>query len=320
VTLIVSAAANGVAFQVSDRLVSLHHRGLLTAYDDMANKNVVVIARDALLTIGYTGVAYLRAVPTDRFMAEAVAGTAVKGMGLGSHDFGTAHEVTMRVQRALEAEFSARNLWRHSHSVAIAGLIGGKPNHRRLEPILWELRHVGGGPNVFEVIRHERKPFDWARQYALFTVGQDDARTLQSARPRLRAVDRSSETDFRDVLVDVVKETALRAPGVGRDCMAIMLRLDKSADQVVVDVEYVPDVASAVTIDRSGQVELTFVPAYTPYVLSPWGTFSPAVAKSYGPDGGWTVGRLRYRIRTSELPLPGPRSIFFGSQDRRPAP
>lgn len=59
--------------QVSDRLVT---KGGGT-YDPRANKSLLYYARNALVAMSYTGLAYVDGVPTDHWIAERLVGTSL---------------------------------------------------------------------------------------------------------------------------------------------------------------------------------------------------------------------------------------------------
>lgn len=67
-TLILTLVTPSQVLQVSDRLVT---RGT-SRFDEFANKNVIFLAKNALVTIGYSGLAYLDGVPTDHWLAEQI--------------------------------------------------------------------------------------------------------------------------------------------------------------------------------------------------------------------------------------------------------
>jgi hypothetical protein len=58
--------------QVSDRLVTGGSRS-----DPCANKTVVYRARDALVSIGYSGIAYVDQTPTDDWIVEHLWGNSL---------------------------------------------------------------------------------------------------------------------------------------------------------------------------------------------------------------------------------------------------
>jgi hypothetical protein len=69
-TLILAQASRRFALEVSKRLVSRGGK----AFDAAANKNVIFIAKDAVVAFGYTGRAYSEGVPTDQWIAEVLIG------------------------------------------------------------------------------------------------------------------------------------------------------------------------------------------------------------------------------------------------------
>src|ERR1039458_4982917 len=65
------------ALMVSDRLTSLVSPvtgGHLGTHDTVANKSVVYLSRDAIVTFGIAGTAYLDGIPTDQWVARELAG------------------------------------------------------------------------------------------------------------------------------------------------------------------------------------------------------------------------------------------------------
>ncbi len=65
-TLILTLATPRYILQVSDRLVT---RGD-SRFDPASNKIVIYHAKNALVAIGYSGLAYLEGVPTDQWIAQ----------------------------------------------------------------------------------------------------------------------------------------------------------------------------------------------------------------------------------------------------------
>jgi hypothetical protein len=64
--------------QVSDRLVVAETKGtILRPFDALANKDLIYWARDAIVSIGYTGPAYIGKLPTDDWIAERLTGVNV---------------------------------------------------------------------------------------------------------------------------------------------------------------------------------------------------------------------------------------------------
>ena len=61
-TLILSLASSWFTLQVSDRLVTQAGK----QFDPIANKNILYIGPDGIISLGYTGLAHLDGIPTDQ--------------------------------------------------------------------------------------------------------------------------------------------------------------------------------------------------------------------------------------------------------------
>ena len=71
-TLILTRASPQYILQVSDRLLTRGRRR--RPFDPVSNKTIVYFARDALVSIAYSGNAYLDETPTDQWMAGVLIG------------------------------------------------------------------------------------------------------------------------------------------------------------------------------------------------------------------------------------------------------
>src|SRR3989304_2699701 len=74
-TLILARASAEFVLQVTDRLVT--YTRTKQPFDKVANKNILFFASNAVVTIAYTGDAYLDGVPTDHWIAERLAGITI---------------------------------------------------------------------------------------------------------------------------------------------------------------------------------------------------------------------------------------------------
>ena len=71
-TLILTAIHRHGVIQVADRLVTRQTNGHVEQFDPLANKTILFSARDAFVTLAYTGLAYIDGLPTDRWIAETL--------------------------------------------------------------------------------------------------------------------------------------------------------------------------------------------------------------------------------------------------------
>jgi len=74
-TLILSEITTAWALQVSDRLLTISDRGVVSAFDRLSNKSVIFHARDGVAALSYTGLAYIRDISTDAWIAQQLNGT-----------------------------------------------------------------------------------------------------------------------------------------------------------------------------------------------------------------------------------------------------
>jgi hypothetical protein len=76
-----SLATAEYVLQVSDRLVTRAKVGASALthvpFDPDANKNIIFRARDGIVAISFSGNAFIRGVPTDRWIAERLYGSAL---------------------------------------------------------------------------------------------------------------------------------------------------------------------------------------------------------------------------------------------------
>lgn len=73
-TLVLSFACHGIAVQVADRLVSQQRGRFISPLDQLANKLLIYRARDAIVSIGYAGQAFICNIPTDEWIAQLISG------------------------------------------------------------------------------------------------------------------------------------------------------------------------------------------------------------------------------------------------------
>lgn len=312
-TLIIGALAQGVAHQVGDRLVSAVGLGAPYDHDPLSNKQVIIVAQDALVSAGYTGSAYLGGRPTDDIIAEAAAG---RPLGTGMSFTGATERIYVIVNRIaarLNDEVDRSGNTAFGVEVALIGIKHGK--HERTEPLVWEI-HKRPGKGV-QIRRSEDTPFDWRTEFILQFVGNADISEIEQTRADIKATTIEGEARRDEItrrLVDTVRRISDKRVGVGRDCMAV--RLWRDGLDVITEARFDPETRHTLAVQVSEE-NFTFPAAYSPWFISPAFVASPAVVKG---AGGWTVGRIQFRIHAPEYPSDSGKRLFFGSQDRRPPP
>jgi hypothetical protein len=74
VTIILSLVTADYALQVSDRLLSLKSANQYDPWDPASNKSVILLGHDGLITMGYSGPAFISGATTDGWIAEVLSG------------------------------------------------------------------------------------------------------------------------------------------------------------------------------------------------------------------------------------------------------
>jgi hypothetical protein len=302
-----------VAFQVSDRLVSVSGK----EYEALSNKNVVMRTSDALISAGYTGIAYFGAKPTDRWLAETAWGAQLgTGIGLGGLAPPRLWQVTERLKRGLAEELLRRRLTKHFHQIILCGLRADRRGY--LQPVIWILTHRPEFPGEVTLDRRGTRHLP-PHRFEWFPVRQSDPGALGRMRLGLRDSGAESPEAFETILAEAVRQTSRAFPGtVGNDVMGIRLWLS-SDGMPTAEVTYSPS-AGALCASAAGRPQQI---TYSPWFLWPGGFASPA---SVSEISGWRTEHFEFTVKNG-LAEPGtaegvrPMSdLVWGSGARRPAP
>jgi hypothetical protein len=157
-TLILTSVSWAGVLQVTDRLVTQSIGGRNLPFDPASNKNLVLIARDGVATIAYTGLSFLDAgkrVHTDQGIAETIVGRSLSdgpegqpamlqgGGGRGWPDLGQAID---RIQRRLPEALAAlpANWRRQPPTVTVAGWMHYRRRRKWSRPLGCEIHHLPG--------------------------------------------------------------------------------------------------------------------------------------------------------------------------------
>ena len=102
-TLVLTFVSPRYVMQVADRLVTITKGG--KRFDPASNKSLIYLARNAIVTIGYSGLAYLDGIPTDEWIAQTLWGKDLPrhddGRAVG-HVFGGGPRKGIDIGRAIE--------------------------------------------------------------------------------------------------------------------------------------------------------------------------------------------------------------------------
>lgn len=277
-TLIISAYANGHCFHVSDRLLSQFRApGRTEPLWAYANKSLVVQTVDAVVTVGFTGLAYIREMPTDRWLA----GRLLTDVGDADHvglGRATLAQLVDSLRRCLPTVLAVAPTAPGQSlllRLEIAGLRYSRRFPGRFAPVQLSLEvfRERGLVRTRVDSHHARQALHDGRDPQIvfsFPPGRQTERWLHA---RLTELSPLTREDVQVVLIEALRRMADAHPtAVGRDCMLIHL-LPRPGAPTYIGVEFHADPAG-----RSPALRLQhqdFPLAFTPALLCPGGYRPP---------------------------------------------
>ncbi|MFF5037408.1 hypothetical protein [Nocardia salmonicida] len=298
-TLLVTAVTRNHAFHASDQLVTYGHAGLIVEHDRRANKTIVIVGSDCWLVLGYTGVAYIDARPTDQFIAEAVSGVAdlskggilMRGHGqpLRIHF----EKIGRRIVESVDAAFRRLPSAAQKHKLILigSGLQFTKPAWRHI------IFKVEFDEKKWDSVGDSGRWPSW-NSFALNAAGDVREPIIKRARERVKAEGSESPERIRSIMVDAVRETGAASKLVGENVISVILAPEQSEIGVYLDLS---DAGPTIESPSTDPDRILPPPAvYTPFVLLPSAVHCPSIAsagvcrvdglalKFYGPAS--TVG------------------------------
>jgi hypothetical protein len=313
-TLHLTLATAQYVLQVSDRLTSLDPGK--RPWDPLANKNVVYAARDGLISIGYTGVAYIRGLPTDTWIAQTLRGDSLAPEG-GRHatvsrdppNFLDVGQAVRLLQAELEQYFQTLRS-RNANRFLWLTISGWQWKNRRLRPVSWLLINGPATPEVYARKAQDRY-WGWERGdfyiQALPPILSDDGKVRLAG---LLGPMINQPMECEKTLVGVIRSFADNNPAtIGRNCMSVLM---PRPDLAPTYIRYHPLRAFTINLPQ----EQSIPAAFCPWVLAGRVAHAPSVILSTGVIEG---GRC---IIVLESPPRPPSSVLVGvySQPRKPPP
>ena len=323
-TLNLTLLTPGYILQVSDRRITKEPSG--QTYP-LANKNVVFLARDGLVSICYSGPAYLEHVPTDTWIACKSAGRDINpyvggespGVFMSSvpkrpwPDIGQLAEL---LRQECEALFSRSS---SNHGALQIVVAGWQRYNRGMRPLCWGIDN-DADRRTFTAVNGLPRFWHYRKGYFYVTQVPDDPGWLSAVEMQrlvklLRATAMSSNAAL-GMLIKAVRYVAANKTGVGPDCMCLFLPNPDIQPEVVVRYEPVTE-GRAVVGDDKTRFELPA--AFTPWFVGPQVHAPPAIIVGAGP-APFTLGDIRPFLQAPPVPpQPGGRRIHSAfSTQRRP--
>ena len=302
--------------QVSDRLVT---RGG-DAYDPLANKSLLYYAKNALVAMSYTGLAYLDGVPTDQWIAEQLVGRSLRdssrpGM-MGYYDIQPleiGQALSLLCDR-LHRVFSNMPSPGFPTNIVVAGW---KWKRRRSLPLLATVRQVSTLGD-FD-IEHSLS------RYWLHQLAPDGSHRLCLAAAPLPNIDRAelrctmdrlksgSPESFAKALASTIRQVSERLSVVGPHCMSVFL---PPPTQDSVRIRFLPLSTHFASTTSSEHTEIMPV-AYSPWIIGHRLLVAPSLMA--GGETFVDLGPIRVSLMSPSLTGRG-ITYMMSSQRRLPPP
>lgn len=252
-TVIINTFWGGKVSQVVDRQISRKVSGQkFSTVDDESNKVVIVLTKDALLSIAYTGIAVAHSTWMDCIIAKCLAHRNLPDAMIQPgipYLARPAHIVIEELATNLNGKLNSDEIARgYDLTLSIVGFhLSGKRT-----PLEWELKRgktQENGNRYFDVKMHSLGKFLRENPKGL-RIGMfgDHGETIENGMAELGKTEGFDHDDVEIYVKDLVRKRAVETKTVSSECIAVQIDLRK------------PD----------GQVQVTFYPDKTGPLLSPW--------------------------------------------------
>jgi hypothetical protein len=315
VTLIAGSACPHWALMVSDRLTTVSGR----KYDAHVNKNVVVIARDGVASLGYTGQAFVSGVATDEWIARQVSTCiAERGAGAIYSSYGGRKRPLgiCAVLRHLDESLWSANL---GHEIEIL-VMGVRKRRGRQVPF----SAILGSFNK----KLDKSEFDTRGRWGETVGHMAWVGVYQSDAELADAIDGAGNPDgtaqyVERILTRSILGQARTTSVVGDDLEVIWI----DPHNQLVNIAYRPGQRfSSEPLRRAnrpsvfGFEDCEYIPAFSPWVVGEYAHLSPSIQYGSMPTE-YSFGRWRVRAEGGPAISSGSKliSMWIG-QDRRPSP
>jgi hypothetical protein len=307
-TQILSLTARGYVLQASDRLVSMRRSPhVLEAHDPLFNKHILYVAKDAVVSIGFTGLAYISGIPTDQWIASVLTGeppwAPQGGDGRGTRhtwlprpypsgwlDIGQATN-RLRDACAMASSRMSRRERQAGLTIVIAGLQGKwkwesslrKGTWHHVRPITNRLIY---GHDPIPGVERERLPRYWFLERGMFV--QPSPQLPLAIRAKLEAeleqLSPLTNTALEGLLIRTIRAVSMDPlRGVGGDCLSVSIAVNRDP---IVRIHYDP------ASPASGITDL-----YTGWIIGPTLVQPPQLitmrpGMSMGVQAGWVSVKI----------------------------
>jgi hypothetical protein len=323
-TLILTQASPRYILQVSDRLLTRGRRR--KPFDPVSNKTILYLARDALVSVAYSGNAYLDETPTDQWMAGVLIGKRLEpddlgGLTIGLRgrrlDIGQSIEL-LRTELGSAISRLPRSEEPPSLHVVIAGW---QWNRKRARPIMTHMVTSTASPSFLYVRplprywHFQRTPEDRSLEPTCFSPAPTS--NPLSHEEQVKVSERLSQTisvdDSTQILIDAIRLAASKRPQlVSEACMCIYLPHPSwRSAQIVFTTPHEQRVAI------TGKVEEELPVTFSPWVVGSGLVWAPSIVM-----GAHTINTGPFTVKLRGLTRSDDSGTIagWGTQPRPPDP
>jgi hypothetical protein len=276
VTIILSLVTGEYAVQVSDRLLTRKWttpRVRYEPWDEAANKSVIVLGRDGLFSLGYSGPGHIADAPTDSWIAEVVAGEEL-GADQIRPDFG-AMQISQgtSTDRVLATRFPelARRIDEAGRAGQLTqplsiGFVGIR--WKDLNKLAWPAYGRIGWDEDQARYGYEMSPQRWGYGEGKFVTGATGpSRNVAQKllRERFSGTDLSNKEDTAAAMIEILRELPEEDPTVGRDCLVTTIQ----GVPPHVRIKYEPFGSTQMVVESASGQAITVEAAVSPWIITP---------------------------------------------------
>lgn len=322
-TQILGVVTRGRAFHVSDRLVTRKTGYEFEEYDVLSNKTVVFGASNAIVTIGYSGQAFIEGLPTDSWIAKSLIDLPEVPESLmwrpsRELKWPSIGEALERLRHKAESELSRSTI---DQSIAPKFSVVGWSwktfaNNRTLGyPLLCEIEIESSSTYS---IKYSAKHWAWDRRFTLQTNPDLAKGELDHLMSEIKGKGGNSPMALQDALVQSIRRISTSRADVGRDVMCVLLTPRSSP---VVRVTYSPEDPQRYYAHKTPKGQ-TLLGDYAPWIMISTCVWPPSATSS-----GWTDMPSSFSWSLSSDPIPNmshslideaPTSSAFATLQKRP--
>jgi len=271
-----SVVTGDYAVHVSDRLLTQKVTGSAGVryepWDPAANKSIIVVGRDGLFAMGYSGPGHISGAPTDKWIAEVIAGEDLgdfRGMRI-SQGTSTDRVLASRFPEIARRLAEATEAGQLTDPVSI-GFVGIR--WENLDQLAWPAYGTIGSDG--HQYLYGMSPERWGYEQGKFcsgATGNSEDLAQRLLMERFSGADLSSHEDTAAAMIEILRSLPDEDPTVGRDCLVTTIQ----AVPPHVRIKYEPFGTTQMVVESvtSGQ-RFTFETAVSPWIITPNHVFEP---------------------------------------------